>query len=78
MPQRPRTTATPSEGASRLMGTITLDIDPATGLLAAATCPVIRSRTFAIGQEPRRYCGPEYHNGQTIMPSGTRPRLVSP
>ncbi|HZG51304.1 MAG TPA: PBP1A family penicillin-binding protein [Pyrinomonadaceae bacterium] len=77
-PQRPRTTATPSEGASRLMGTITLDIDPATGLLAAATCPVIRSKTFAIGQEPRRYCGPDYHNGQTIMPSGTRPRLVSP
>jgi penicillin-binding protein 1B len=84
--QRPRTSTprlegrgeTQSDGTSRLMGTITLDIDPATNLLAAPTCPVIRSRTFAIGQEPRRYCGPEYHNGQTIMPSGTRPRLVSP
>jgi penicillin-binding protein 1B len=77
-PQRPRTTAPQSDGASRLMGTITLDIDPATGLLAASSCPVIRSKTFPIGQEPRRYCGPEYHNGRTISPSGTRPRLVSP
>ncbi|HEX9918252.1 MAG TPA: penicillin-binding transpeptidase domain-containing protein, partial [Pyrinomonadaceae bacterium] len=84
--QRPRTTTprpegrgvTQGDGTSRLMGTITLDIDPATNLLATPTCPVIRSKTFAIGQEPRRYCGPEYHNGQTIMPSGTRPRLVSP
>jgi penicillin-binding protein 1B len=84
--QRPRTSTprlegrgeTQSDGTSRLMGTITLDIDPATNLLAAPTCPVIRSKTFAIGQEPRRYCGPEYHSGQSIMPSGTRPRLVSP
>ncbi|HJR05908.1 MAG TPA: PBP1A family penicillin-binding protein [Pyrinomonadaceae bacterium] len=85
-PQRPRTSTprlegrgvTQPDGSSRLLGTITLDIDPTTGLLAAPTCPVIRSKTFAIGQEPRRYCGPEYHNGKTIMPSGTRPRLVSP
>ncbi|MCA1567113.1 MAG: PBP1A family penicillin-binding protein [Acidobacteria bacterium] len=85
-PQRPRTTTprlegrgvSQGDGTSRLMGTITLDIDPATNLLAAPTCPVIRSKTFPIGQEPRRYCGPEYHNGQTIMPSGTRPRVVSP
>ncbi|HEY0099165.1 MAG TPA: PBP1A family penicillin-binding protein [Pyrinomonadaceae bacterium] len=85
-PQRPRTT-TPrlegrggaqTDGSSRLMGTITLDIDPTTGLMAASTCPVIRSKTFSIGQEPRRYCGPEYHNGKTILPSGTRPRLVLP
>jgi penicillin-binding protein 1B len=69
---------TQADGTSRLMGTITLDIDPATGLLAAPTCPVIRSKTFPIGQEPRRYCGPGYHNGKTILPSGTRPRVVSP
>jgi hypothetical protein len=69
---------TQPDGTSRLLGTITLDIDPTTNLIAATTCPVIRSKTFSIGQEPRRYCGPEYHNGQTIMPTGTRPRLVSP
>jgi penicillin-binding protein 1B len=84
--QRPRTSTprlegrgvTQPDGTKRLLGTITLDIDPTTNLLAAPTCPVIRSKTFPIGQEPRRYCGPEYHNGKTIQPSGTRPRLVSP
>jgi penicillin-binding protein 1B len=45
----------------KLQGTITLDIDPTTGLIAVDSCPVIKTRTFAIGQEPRRYCGPEYH-----------------
>jgi penicillin-binding protein 1B len=65
------------DGSSRLMGTITLDIDPATGLIAASTCPVIRSKTFQIGQEPRRYCGPEYHTGRTIAPASGRPRVVN-
>ncbi len=70
---------TQADGTTRLLGTITLDIDPTTGLLAAPTCPVIRSKTFAIGQEPRRYCGPEYHNGKNaILPSGTRPRVITP
>jgi penicillin-binding protein 1B len=67
---------TQPDGTTRLMGTITLDIDPTTGLLAAPTCPIIRSKTFVIGTEPRRYCGPEYHNGRTIAPAGTRPRVV--
>ncbi len=58
-----------------LDGTITLDIDPTTGLIAdPSVCPVIRSKTYVIGQEPRKYCGPEYHNGKTIQPSETRPR----
>jgi hypothetical protein len=69
---------TQSDGTTRLMGTITLDIDPTTGLIAVPSCPVIRSKTFVIGTEPRRYCGPEYHNGRTISPSGTRPRVVNP
>ncbi|MGH9900304.1 MAG: transglycosylase domain-containing protein [Pyrinomonadaceae bacterium] len=83
---RPRTTvprpesrgAEPSDDAGQLSGTITLDIDPTTGLLAAETCPVIRSKTFVIGQEPRRRCGPDYHPGRVIQPSGSRPRLTSP
>jgi penicillin-binding protein 1B len=69
---------TQADGTTRLMGTITLDIDPTTGLIAVPSCPVIRSKTFVIGTEPRRYCGPEYHNGRTIAPSGTRPRVVNP
>jgi penicillin-binding protein 1B len=70
---------TQPDGSSRLTGTITLDIDPTTGYIAADTCPVVRSRTYVIGAEPRRRCGPQYHNGQQpIAPSETRPRRVSP
>ncbi|MGB7924080.1 MAG: PBP1A family penicillin-binding protein, partial [Pyrinomonadaceae bacterium] len=65
------------DGRTRLEGTITLDIDPTTGLIAdPGVCPIIRSKTFVIGQEPRQRCGPQYHNGRTIEPSGTRPRTV--
>jgi len=45
----------------KLQGTITLDIDPTTGLIAVDSCPVIKTKTFVIGHEPTKYCGPEYH-----------------
>jgi penicillin-binding protein 1B len=61
------------EDSSRLNGTVTLDIDPTTGLIAAPTCPVIRSQTFRLGTEPRKRCGPQYHQNQTIIPGQTRP-----
>ncbi len=61
-----------------LTGTVTLDIDPTTGLIAAPTCPVIRAQTFRIGTEPHKRCGPQYHQNQTIIPSETRPRRASP
>ncbi|HJU54826.1 MAG TPA: PBP1A family penicillin-binding protein [Pyrinomonadaceae bacterium] len=71
--------AAKDERGAKLEGTITLDIDPTTGLVAdPSVCPVIRSKTYIIGQEPRKYCGPEYHNGKTIQPSETRPRQVGP
>jgi len=57
-----------------LEGTITLDIDPQTGLIAVETCPVIRTKTFALGTEPKKYCGPQYHQRNTIEP--VRPRVV--
>jgi len=60
---------------SRLEGTITLDIDPTTGLIAVESCPVIRTRTFVLGTEPKKYCGPEYHRGRAGDPTG-RPRVV--
>jgi penicillin-binding protein 1B len=72
---------TVDEVPSRLEGTITLDIDPTTGLIAVDTCPVIRTRTFVIGQEPRKYCGPEYHTGKRPPSPGAspvRPRLTQP
>lgn len=75
----PSPTATPRKSADvnspRLEGTITLDIDPATGLIAVESCPVIRTKTFVIGTEPRQYCGPQYHRARSADPSGTRPRV---
>src|SRR5687768_10405150 len=63
--------------APRLEGSITLDIDPNTGLIAVESCPVIRTKTFVIGTEPRQYCGPQYHRGRPADTSGTRPRVVA-
>lgn len=75
----PRPVPSPRAGGDvlRLEGSITLDIDPSTGLIAVETCPVIRTKTFVIGTEPRTYCGPEYHRGRTVDPSGSRPRVVA-
>jgi penicillin-binding protein 1B len=69
---------TPPPPDGRLEGTITLDIDPTTGLIAVETCPVIRTKTYVLGTEPKKYCGPEYHRGRTIEPAAPpgRPRVV--
>lgn len=72
----PRRPASEGDGAG-LQGTITLDIDPTTGLIAVETCPVIRTKTFVLGTEPKKYCGPEYHRGSSD-PSASRPRTVKP
>jgi penicillin-binding protein 1B len=65
------------DSSSRLQGTITLDVDPTTGLIAVDSCPVIRTKTFIIGQEPKRYCGPEYHMKATPTPGNARARVVN-
>ena len=70
-PSPRRSTTVPD---STLEGSITLDIDPQTNLIAVETCPVVRTKTFALGTEPKRYCGPEYHRRNTIEP--VRPRVV--
>ena len=62
----------PDEGA--VQGTITLDVDPTTGLIAIDTCPVIRTRTYLLGSEPKKYCGPEYHKHNAADPG--RPQIV--
>lgn len=71
------------DGSTRLMGTVTLDVDSTTGLIATESCPVVRSRSFPIGQQPNRYCGPQYHasSGTTTTPPSSpvsRPRVVVP
>lgn len=74
-PTRPK--ATPTPDSARLEGTITLDVDPTTGLIAVETCPVIRTRTFVLGTEPKKFCGPEYHKLKTVDPSASRPRTIA-
>lgn len=66
---------TRSTEAGRLEGTITLDIDPSTGMIAVESCPIIRTRTFVLGTEPKKFCGPEYHRRSS---GETRPRLTIP
>ena len=82
-PKRDSKTKSPDlsdgESSEKLQGTITLDIDPTTGLIAVESCPVIRTKTFIIGQEPKKYCGPEYHKkAQPSPPNTTRARVVNP
>jgi len=73
-PSPRRAPALPDSG---LEGTITLDIDPQTGLIAVESCPVIRTRTFVLGTEPKKYCGPQYHQRNIIEPApAARPRVV--
>ena len=81
--RRERSTQPPGRGeegddGSRLSGYVTLDIDPTTGLIAAPTCPIIRTQTFRIGTEPHKRCGPQYHQNQVIIPGETRPRRAAP
>lgn len=76
-PKLPRSELRTNENG-RLEGTITLDIDPTTGLIAVETCPVIRTKTFVLGTEPRKYCGPEYHKRAAPAPAASRPRLTIP
>jgi penicillin-binding protein 1B len=76
-PRSRSSTGYPDE-TGRLEGTITLDIDPSTGLIAVESCPVVRTKTFVLGTEPKKYCGPEYHKrGSTVDPSSSRPRKVA-
>ena len=76
---RSRTGTGYPDESGRLEGTITLDVDPTTGLLAVEdVCPVVRTKTFVLGTEPKKYCGPEYHRkGGAVDQSGSRPRTVS-
>ncbi len=72
-PKKPAARSTPDEGG--LQGTITLDIDPTTGLIAVESCPVVRTKTFVLGTEPKKFCGPEYHKTKD---GASRPRTVAP
>ncbi len=69
---------TRSTETGRLEGTITLDIDPTTGLIAVESCPVIRTRTYVLGTEPKGFCAPQYHQRSSATPQPARRGLTIP
>jgi penicillin-binding protein 1B len=75
--RQPRYETRSTEGG-RLEGTITLDVDPNTGLIAVESCPVIRTRTYVLGTEPRQFCGPQYHQRSQAAPQPSRRGLTIP
>jgi penicillin-binding protein 1B len=75
--RQPRYETRSTEGG-RLEGTITLDIDPGTGLIAVESCPVIRTRTYVLGTEPKQFCSPQYHQRPTASPQPSRRGLTIP
>jgi hypothetical protein len=74
--------ATPAESHAplRALPTVTVTIDPTTGLLATSTCPVRSSMTYVGGQEPRQSCSAERHPSaaaQAPPDAGKKSRLKS-
>ncbi len=65
------------DGSTRLVGTVTVDIDPTTGLLATSSCPVSRSKTYPLGQQPTRSCSAELHGGRPRAAVPDLPRVPS-
>jgi hypothetical protein len=55
-PAAPGGFAAPSATPVRALPTVTVRVDPSTGLLARADCPHKISTTFPAGDEPRAYC----------------------
>lgn len=53
----------PAESSAplRALPTVTVTIDPATGLLATSACPVRSSMTYVGGREPRQHCSADRH-----------------
>ncbi|MEP6925708.1 MAG: PBP1A family penicillin-binding protein [Pyrinomonadaceae bacterium] len=54
--------------------TIILQICAETGLIAAPSCPHPRPKKFKLGEEPKEFCKPEYHQQRRQgAPQNTRP-----
>jgi penicillin-binding protein 1B len=54
--------------------TIILQICPDTGLIATPSCPMMRARSFKMGQEPKEFCRPENHRRESTNPANSRQR----
>lgn len=67
-PSSPGEVVAASATPSRALPTVTVRVDPSTGLLARADCPHKISMTFPAGDEPHAYCNAEHHAAATTAP----------
>jgi hypothetical protein len=51
-----------SQAPVRALPTVTVTIDPTTGQLATAACPLKSSMTYPNGREPRSYCNADHRS----------------
>jgi curved DNA-binding protein CbpA len=61
----------------RALPTVTVTIDPTTGQLATAACPIKTSMTYVAGQEPHQYCSANHQTAarteaKEAQPSGEK------
>jgi hypothetical protein len=61
----------PSATLLRPMPTVTVVIDPSTGMIARPTCPMKTTMTYPRGNEPRQYCAS--HLEATTAPFDAKP-----
>jgi hypothetical protein len=55
----------------RALPTVTVRVDPSTGLLARADCPHKTPMTFPAGDEPRAYCNAEHRAAAAVQQPAT-------
>lgn len=68
--------AKPAVDFTRPDTVVSVSIDPATGLLAAAECPKKRDEYYIAGTEPTEYC--TLHGGGGTMPASVTPLSLPP
>ena len=61
-----------SHAPLRALPTVTVTIDPTTGLLATSACPVKSSMTYVGGQEPRQHCSADRHPSAEAPPNSKK------
>lgn len=57
----------PSATRVRALPTVTIVIDPSSGMIARSTCPMKTTMTYPSGSEPHQYC--TLHRAATIAPA---------
>jgi curved DNA-binding protein CbpA len=61
--------APPIPTSARALPTVTVSVDPSTGLLARSDCPHKMAMTFPAGDEPRAHCNAEHRAAASQQPA---------